>query len=155
MTAHTVQQLLLFSTACNGVLAGINADRYIVQVPAWRRLSRGWWAEYSRHADLGNGLVLYSVLPLTAAVLSIVVASGVASANTAARLPATLAAACSMAGIGLTFFAAPHMLRLRRERGDEVEAASFRRFHAWGLARAIPQIAAFPFSLWALNALAH
>jgi hypothetical protein len=124
MTADTVQQLLFFSTASNGLLAGLNADHYIVQVPAWRRR-----CPESRRSPRG-------VWPLPAVAES-----------------ATRGAACAVVGLGLTIFAAPNILRLRHEHDEAAETAAFRRFHAWGLARAVAQVAAFPFTLWALSAL--
>jgi hypothetical protein len=154
MTVDTVQQLLFFSTASNGLLAGLNADHYIVQVPAWRRLSAAAWAEYARRADLGNGFIWYPALAITAAALS--GAAAIASWRVAAPAvaePATWGAACAAVGLGLTVFAAPNILRLRDEHDEAAETTAFRRFHAWGLARAVAQVAAFPFTLWALSAV--
>jgi hypothetical protein len=38
---------------------GMTVDRAVVGTPAWRHLGAGAWAAYSRHADLGNGLIAY------------------------------------------------------------------------------------------------
>jgi hypothetical protein len=53
---------LVLATGVNGILAGINLDRYIVQVPAFRRLSVEQWVAYARFADLRTGLVWYPLL---------------------------------------------------------------------------------------------
>jgi hypothetical protein len=51
--------LLILSTFVSGLLAGGNIDRAFVAMPAWQQIGATSWAEFSRHADLGNGLILY------------------------------------------------------------------------------------------------
>ena len=53
--------LLVGATILAGLLAGGVFDRVIVGGPAWHQLGAETWAEYSRHADLGIGLVAYPV----------------------------------------------------------------------------------------------
>jgi hypothetical protein len=55
MTPNSARDFLVLATGFGGLLAGASADRYLVQVPAWRHLDVMIWAEHSRHADLGNG----------------------------------------------------------------------------------------------------
>jgi hypothetical protein len=152
MTATTVRDLLVAATGLSGLLAGASADRYLVQVPAWRRLDVLIWAEHSRHADLGNGRFWYPALAFSSTSLSIVAAIAVRQIGLVAiglRAPVYLAALLSFFGLGMTVLAAPNLLRLRHPKDRATTEASFRAFHRWGLVRAIFQILAFPANLWA------
>jgi hypothetical protein len=51
--------LLIAATFMGGLLAGGNVDRAFVAMPAWEQMGAIAWEQFSRHADLGNGLVLY------------------------------------------------------------------------------------------------
>jgi hypothetical protein len=62
VTPGTLLDLIVGATGLSGLLAGASADRYLVRVPAWRRLDPMTWAEHSRHADLGNGRFWYPIL---------------------------------------------------------------------------------------------
>jgi hypothetical protein len=48
MTPQTGYAALVLATGFAGLLAGASADRYLVQVPAWRHLDVMTWAEHSR-----------------------------------------------------------------------------------------------------------
>lgn len=88
--------LLPLATFLGGLLAGVNADRLVVQMPAWRRLGPSAWAAYSRRADLGNAAWLYPPLAFGAAVLNLVAA--VRFPSSAAATSAVCAAlACAVA----------------------------------------------------------
>jgi hypothetical protein len=50
--------LAVVATVFSGALAGLSIDRMVVGLPAWRRVGLLGWANFSRHADLGNRLVL-------------------------------------------------------------------------------------------------
>ena len=158
MSPATVRDLLVLTTAFSGFLAGASADRYLVQVPAWRHLDVMIWAEHSRHADMGNGRFWYPLLAFATTGLSIVVAVEVrARVLTAAGLvaPVYLAAAFSTVGLAVTILAAPNLLRLRHPKDRPTTEHAFLMFHRWGVPRAALQIAAFPVNLWALWALAR
>lgn len=157
MTPVTLLDLIAGATLSSGLLAGASADRYLVQVPAWRRLGAMTWAEHSRHADLGNGRFWYPVLAFGASGLSVAAAVGQyqrAFVVEGLDLPVYLAAVLSVLGLGMTALAAPNLLRLRQPRDQSTTEASFRAFHAWGLIRAVFQILAFPVNLWAFYVLA-
>jgi hypothetical protein len=157
MTPATLLDSIALATGLSGLLAGASADRYLVQVPAWRRLDPMIWAEHSRHADLGNGRFWYPILAFGACGFSVTAAVGVARHAVAVpglAGPVYLAAIASVLGLGMTALAAPQLLRLRRPRDRATTEASFRAFHAWGLIRARLQILAFPANLWALWLLA-
>jgi hypothetical protein len=158
MPTASLRDVLIAATAMSGLLAGASADRYLVQVPAWRHLDPMTWAEHSRHADLGNGRFWYPVLAFGATALSIVATFGVKAQSVSISglaLPVYLGALLSGAGLGLTVLAAPNLLRLRSPKDRTTTETAFHAFHRWGLLRAVCQIAAFPVNLWALWALAR
>ena len=70
------------SIACiiGGLLADGNIYRYVIEVPAWRYLNITTWAEYSHHADLGNGLFLFPFEAIGGAI-PLVVASIIIMSN--------------------------------------------------------------------------
>jgi hypothetical protein len=157
MTLGAARDLLIFSTGFSGLLAGASADRYIVQVPAWRHLDVMTWAEHSRHADLGNGRFWYPVLAFAATGLSIAAAVGFrqqALPSRAVEWTTYLAALLQLLGLAITLLAAPNLIRLRKPRDAPTTEHAFRLFHGWGLLRAAFQISAFPVCLWALYLLA-
>jgi len=145
--------LVVLATGFSGLLEGASADRYIVQVPAWRHMDVMTWAEQSRHADLGNGRFWYPVLAFAATGLFIAAAIGVHAhpppSHTAA-VAVYLATASEAIGLAFTILAAPNLIYLRKPRDRPTTEARFRLFHRWGIPRAILQIAGFPLGLWAL-----
>jgi hypothetical protein len=156
MTPDALLDLIVGATGLSGLLAGASADRYLVQVPAWRRLDLMTWAEHSRHADLGNGRFWYPLLAFGASGLSVAAGVGVYRRVVVIQglaEPVYLAAVASVLGLAMTALAAPQLLRLRKPRDRATTEASFRTFHAWGLVRAGFQILAFPANLWALYVL--
>ena len=158
MTPAMARDVLVAATGVSGLLAGMSADRYVVQVPAWRLLDVMTWAEHSRHADLGNGRFLYPGLAFGATGLAIASAIAVrqgALVGVGLELPVYLSALLSFLGLATTLFAAPNLLRLRASRDRATTQASFNAFHGWGLLRAAFQFLAFPMLLWALCALAR
>jgi hypothetical protein len=149
--------LIVVATALTGLLAGFNVDRLVVQMPAWRRVGVPAWAAYSRHADLGNGLILY---PLEAIAGAVATLAAVVVVDLGAGVPRSAALALHVAAIGVvggliaTVGAAPKMLRLRRIGDQPAELGrAFRGFDRWGAVRFIFQTAAFAANLWALAAL--
>jgi hypothetical protein len=144
------------ATTCDAVLAGTGLDRILVQMPAWRVVGVAGWAAYSRHADLGNGLVLYPTVAIAGCVLSIAAAITLARERTArqpAAIPAYLAAALTVLGLLLTIKAAPFMLSLRHIGDDRLALQrAFDGFNWWGKIRGVAQISAFVANLWSLAA---
>jgi hypothetical protein len=144
---------LVVATASSGLLAGGNFVRMFVEMPAWRRTGVVAWAAFSRHADLGNGLVVYPALAIGAALATIAAAVALRR-DRAVALPLNLAVVLVVAGLVLTRFAAPQMLSLRTLGDDPIALQSaFDAFDAWGSFRGVVQILAFGADLWALVAL--
>lgn len=134
-----------------------NIYRYVIEVPAWRNLNVIDWAEYSRHADLGNGMFLFpieaigSAIPLIAA--SIIIASR-KSVFKSMKWPVYTATIFALAGLALTFYAAPIMLAVHKIGHDPLLLQqAFEQFHFWGQWRAVAQIASFCACIWAMGKL--
>src|ERR1700752_777580 len=51
--------LLMSACVLSGLLTGETVDRLVIGFPAWKYTGIAAWAEYSRHADLGNGVFVY------------------------------------------------------------------------------------------------
>jgi hypothetical protein len=145
--------VLLAATAFAGLLAGASLDRYLVQVPAWRRLNVMTWAEHSRYADLGNGRFWYPTLAFAATGLSIAAILGARGSPAGIGLPLVLAALSEFLGLLVTILAAPNLLRLRRPQDRSTTERAFRLFHRWGILRAAFQVSAFPLLLWTIGAM--
>src|SRR5262245_34331563 len=134
--------LLVVATVLTGLLTGISLDKCAVQLPARHRIGIREFAAFIRANDLGNGLVLYPVLGVGAAIVTI---AAVLIANSA-RLTGTAAWAVDGSAVlavlhsVVTTRAAPNILVLRRPLPDDATlAAAFDRFAAWHGARTILQ----------------
>jgi hypothetical protein len=154
MNSRLARIFIVISTVLCGLMAGSDTDRYIVQVPAWRHLGAGAWADYSRYADLGNGLFLYPVLAIGSAVFLIAAAVSIKldkKAKNKKRMPVYLALIFALTGLFFTVFAAPIMLSLPGTAGNPSSLGlAFEHFHFWGLLRAAVQFLAFGASVWAM-----
>lgn len=71
MPSARTRVLLAAATFLSGILAGGVVDRVVIGGPAWHELGAQAWAAYSRHADLGNGLVAYPLEAIGGALLII------------------------------------------------------------------------------------
>ena len=148
---------LLISAACflTGLLAGGSVDRYVVQVPAWRQLSKLNWAEYTRYAELGNGLYLYPFEVLGSFILLFTLTAIVLIDRNRLRylaLPVYLATAFATIGLIFTFFTFPVMLAIQTMgTNEDLVQRAFDKFHFWGLLRAIVQLLSFFACVWALT----
>src|SRR5438552_2848787 len=142
-----MRSLLAAAATLNGILAGANADRLIVGIPALRKLGPLTWGDYSRNADLApSGIVFYPTLAIGGTLLTI------AAAARMRRGVVTVAAASAAAGLLLTFKAGPNMLAVRKLGNDAV--ALQRRmdgFEYWSRLRGALQIGAFVASVCALT----
>jgi hypothetical protein len=126
--------------------------------PAWRELGVQAWADYSRHADLHNGLVVYSVGGILCWV--VVFAAALAcrfdrSAPRQARPPLYLAALAALGAIVTTIVAAPTMMHVGQLTDTDTDTAAlhnaFETFTLWGVyVRGACFAVIFVCSVWAL-----
>ena len=145
--------MLTLAAAVNGLLAGLNLDTSLVKLPARRRIGAVAYATFARGNDLGNGLVVYPLLLIGAALLAILatVLAYLTREPTALVLPLFFAALLSLLHSVVTTRAAPVMLSLKDTlNGEVILAAKLDRFARWHAVRATVQIGAFFVLLWAL-----
>jgi len=142
------------ATFLAGLLAGGAFDRAVVGGPAWHHLGANAWAEYSRHADLGAGLIAYPIEAIGAVVLlfaAIISRRFDAPARRGRGLALHLAAGFSVVGLVLTMKAAPIMLGLASPQAAAQTEEAFQGFYFWGLyVRGTVDVLAFACSLCAL-----
>src|SRR5690348_14970760 len=121
MIRTTARNTLVAATFVGGLLAGGNVDRAIVAMPAWQQVGVSSWADFSRHADLGNGLVLYPLEAIGGALLllsAIICFRFERIGFERARVPLLAALALSLGGLALTLKAAPVMLGIEHTAGS-------------------------------------
>ncbi len=157
MAHRRTRFLLAAATFTSGILAGGIVDRIFVGGPAWHALGAGAWVQFSRQADLGNGLIAYPLEGIGAALLIVAAAFSNyfdGEMREVAAAPLYLAVAFSLAGLALTLKAAPIMLELGApEPASEVQRA-FDEFYLWGLyLRGATDSLAFLSEVWALSTL--
>ncbi len=149
---NLVVSMIALATAVNGLLAGLNVDTALVKLPARRRIGVVAYATFARGNDLGNGRVVYPLLGLGAALLT-VLATALAYAEHSPMellLPLSLASLLSILHTLATTRAAPVMLSLKDLPDDEaVLTAKLDRFARWHAVRATFQVLTFFVLLWA------
>jgi hypothetical protein len=144
---------LALATAVNGLLAGLNVDTALVKLPARRRIGAVAYATFARGNDLGNGLFVYPLLGIGAALLALLttVLAFVARSEQEVLLLLSLAALLSILHTFATTRAAPVMLSIKHAPDDEaLLTAKLDRFARWHAVRATFQVLAFFLLLWAL-----
>jgi hypothetical protein len=150
---NLVTSLMILATAINGLLSGLNVDTALVKLPVRRRIGAVAYASFARGNDLGNGLVVYPLLGMGAALLTLL-ATALAYAESSPMevlLLLSLASLLSLLHTFATTRAAPVMLSIKDAPDDEaVLTAKLDRFARWHAFRATFQVLAFFVLLWAL-----
>ena len=136
MASARTRLLLIAATLVSGILAGGVVDRVVVGGPAWHELGVEAWAVYSRHADLGNGLVAYALEAIGGALL--IISAAVSNyfdrdAGSMTTVPLYCAVVFSLVGMVLTAKTAPIMLGLAAAQSHSATQHSFDEFSLWGL----------------------
>src|SRR5438105_6738646 len=131
-----MRTLLGSATILNGILAGATADRFVVGIPALRKLGVRTWAEYRRHADLAPaGMAFYPTLAIGGTILMIAAAT-----RDRRAIPAAVLAA---AGLLVTFKAAPNMLAIRDLDDERALRRRLDEFVRWSGLRGALQVGTF------------
>jgi hypothetical protein len=145
--------LIALATAINGLLAGLNTDTALVKLPARRRIGAVAYATFARGNDLGNGLVVYPLLGVGAALLTMLATAlaYIVRSPIEILLPLSIASLLSVLHSFATTRAALVMLCIKDAPDDEALLASkLDRFARWHAMRATFQVLAFFVLLWAL-----
>ncbi len=153
----TTRGLVFASAMFGGALLGTVVQRLVVDTPAWQVLGVQAWADYSRHADLGAGIIVYPIEAIGWTILAL--AAGVSHrldrrASRSSGLPIYLTAVLMIGVLATTLKAAPIMLSVG-DLGDDNGGLhrAFDLFTFWGLQVRGTFIAlGFLTSLWALAA---
>lgn len=138
--------LILAATVVTGLLAGISLDKALVQLPARHRMGVVGFSAFSRANDLGNGLVLYPMLGIGAALLTMgaAVAAFLQGSSQVNAWLLYVSVLLALLHSGATARAAPNMLSLRQTSNDEaVLTPIINRFAKWHNVRAILQLLNF------------
>lgn len=123
--------LLLTALLVNGLLVGASMDQSIKQLPARHRIGVVAYSEYSKAADLGNGIVFYPLLGIGAALIAVVAAVvGILGQPSGQVLIALwVVIALTVAHSAVTSRAAPTNISQRKAAGnEELLTAVFNRF---------------------------
>jgi hypothetical protein len=153
MTVDLTFILILAATVVTGLLAGVGLDKSLVQLPARHRMGVVAFAAFSRANDLSNGLIVYPVLGIGAALLTIIAALAAVLRGTplAHAWPLYISALLALLHSVTTTRAAPNMLSLRQPTNDEARLTeTFNRFAKWHNVRAVLLLLNFVVLIWAL-----
>jgi hypothetical protein len=146
MVSSRTRILLILAILISGLLAGDNIDRALVAMPAWHHVGATAWAEFSRHADLGNGLIRYPLEAIGGAVLTVAAAISLhfeRNASCPAAISLYVAVLLVAGGLALTLKAAPIMVGIRDVSEPAALQHAFEGFWYWGSLRALCQVLAF------------
>jgi hypothetical protein len=156
--SDTTLLVLTGATALNGILAGASLDQSIKQLPARHRIGPVAYSTYSRASDLGNGILWYASIGISAALLSVAVAvvAYVQRLSIVQALPIYSAAVLSILHSFITARAAPTNFSQRNYENDVPRLALiFDRFARLQALRAFVQVVTFGMLLWALVNYSH
>jgi len=156
MCSNRTLTLAILATICNAPLFG-SLNRAIIDFAAWRKLGVVAWADFSRHADLGPGVLLYPLEAVGGALFTLAAALSYhidAKSHRSAAVPIHLAALGVVGGLLLTRKAAPQMLNLRTISDTDTAAlqSAFDRFTFWSYLRLAAQATAWLANLWTVAA---
>lgn len=148
-----VVAFVTLATAINGLLAGLNVDTALVKLPTRHRIGASAYATFARGNDMGNGLIVYPVLGIGAALFTLLV-TALAFVNQSNREVLVLLSLASLFSFLHTFAttrAAPTLLSLKdATRDDALVTAKLDRFARWHTIRALFQVPVFFLLLWTL-----
>ena len=145
--------LLLAAVVVNAMLVGASGDQIVKQLPARHRIGVAAFSDYSRAADLTNGVPWYATLGIGAAALAIAVAlAGLRMRPRSRTRTAVLVTAllCTVAHSAVTAVAAP--LNFSQRDADNLTelARIFDQFERLTILRGVLQATALAALMWTL-----
>ena len=150
---NMISSWIILATAINGLLSGLNVDTALVKLPARRRIGAVAYATFARGNDLGNGLVVYPILGIGAALFT-VLATAIAfleHSPVSLLVLLSLASLLSLLHTFTTTRAAPLILSIKNAPDDEaILTTILDRFAHWHAVRATSQVLTFFILLWAV-----
>jgi hypothetical protein len=156
MTSMTTRGLLAAATFLGGIVAGFSLNRELVDISAWNALGAVDWVRFTRHADLGPGLVVYPAEGLAA--LAATVGAAVAfhfdrTAPRSAAVPVHLAVVTAVVAFAITRFAlAPDTLRMRDANVAPTDLTrALEHMRAWWGPKATLHVVTFACNIWSFS----
>jgi len=152
----SVSKALAFgSVLFGGLLAGVTANRALVELPAWERVGAISWASFTRAENHGIGSFFYPVIGLLALLLTVVTAIAFRfdpSARSSRKFPAYAAALLAIMYSAITrVILVPAAFRLRVAGNDGAELQQiFVGIAPWWGVNDFLHVLVFGLSLWAL-----
>jgi len=148
-----LQFLMVMACIVTGWLAGVAIEKYLVRVPAWKKVDILLWAEYSRHAFFGSGFIIHQIEAGCSFILLLV--SSIIVIRNRLNFVAWqiyVATLLTISGIVFTFVTAPIMFSLPELGNDPVLLQNaFNKVYYWGSYRAVAQILSFCTCAWAMG----
>jgi hypothetical protein len=156
MATPLTRRLAVGATLFVGVLAGLTANRALVEIPAWQKMGVLLWTDFTRIENAGAGFILYPAVG--AAALISTVAAAVAfrfdkSARGSRGLPIYGAALLAIGWSVITrALLVPVLFRLRDPGLNPSEMRGiFATFARWSAVNDVLHVLTFGLSLWALT----
>jgi hypothetical protein len=155
MTFSIAKGLTVGATLFGGMLAGVTANRALVQLPAWERTGLTAWASFTRAESLGLGAIFYPAIGFAA--LLFTVAAAIASrfdqaARGSRRFPIYSAAGLAIAWAAITRgVLVPAMSSLSATGNNTAELQQiFLTVTRWSAVNDALHVLTFALSLWGL-----
>jgi hypothetical protein len=151
----TLQSIIIsLAVIFNGLLAGMSIDTSLVKLPARRRIGNIAYAVFARGNDLGNGIIVYSALAISAGlfVIAATIIALLEKINNNLLLQLIIASITTVIHFIGTVKAAPVMLSIKNTPDDEaVLKGKFDKFERWHGFRACFQLVTFLILLYSFS----
>ena len=158
MPPSITKGLTVAAVLFGGLLAGVTANRALVQLPAWKRIGLVPWANFTGAENLGLASIFYPVLGLAA--LLFTVAAAIAfrfdrGARRPGRVPLYSAAVLALAWAAITrFVLVPAMSHVSAAANNTAELQQlFMTVARWSGVNDALHVLTFGLSLWGLAEL--
>jgi hypothetical protein len=156
--ASLTKSLLVGATLLGGLLAGMAANKVLVEMPAWAEVGAIAWASFTRTEDTGLGLILFPVIGGSALLLTVAAAAAFHFDRTAPQsgaLPVYAAGVLAVAALIVTVgLLAPPRLSLKQAGTDLTELQQiFASVDRWWKVKGFLHVLTFGSNLWALVAI--
>jgi hypothetical protein len=145
--------LVILNVFVHGIIAGTSFDVAFVKLPTRKRIGQIAYANFARNNDLGNGILVYPVLGITALILTFgtTLLAFFRDTEFAIMIPLYVSCVFTIAHSLITAKAAPIMLSLKTTRDEElVLKKKLDRFAFWHSFRTVFQVSTFVSWIWAL-----
>jgi len=144
---------LVLAAIFNGLLAGTSFDTALVKLPARHRIGARAYAVFARGNDLGNGLILYPALAISAALMVLAtLAFAFIDQQPGRQVLLWVASAASVLHFVATSQAAPLMIGLREAPDhEETLMARLNAFARWHAVRTVLQCLTFLILVWVIT----